>query len=864
MMKRLLIALILLTQLQLHAQVKLPVLHDSLFSTYYHQRVTFFKSMPQTTLRQAQGEIIFLGNSITDGSEWAQLFNDLRMKNHGISGDITAGVLHRLDAVTNRKPAKIFLLIGTNDLARNISADSVLKNMLLIAEYVKQQSPKTKLYVQSILPVNELYGKFGGHTKNTALIQQVNEQIKANAAAHHYQYVDLHTPFSNENGKLKPELSNDGLHLMGNAYLLWKHIIYPYVYDLQPKASLIPQPQQLQWKTGAFALYNCKTIVLKDKSLLKEATQLQEYLQSMGWEMKLTDKAAAGELFIELSLGNVKATQHESEAFQLDVNAASVKLVANTAHGIFNGMQTLKQLLRSGTMIDAVSITDWPAFSWRGYMIDVGRNYMSMPLLKQQIDVMAANKLNIFHFHATEDIAWRIASKQYPQLTASEHMLRNKGMYYSEAEIKELINYCKDRHITFVPEIDMPGHSAAFKRAMKTDMQSDSGLAIVKNILKEFCTTYDVPYIHIGADEVKITNKNFVPEVTAFIESMGKKVIGWQPGGNFSNSTIRQLWMDDNAHHTSNNQIQFIDSRHLYLNHMDPLEAVTTIFNRKIADKEKGDATTLGGTICMWHDRAVGKEEDILNMNPVYPGMLAFAERSWQGGGIDGWVANIGEPNTARANAFAAFENRLLDHKQQYYSTLSFPYVLQSNLVWKLFGPFENKGDLSKQFAPEQKSFDADKAKSTFQQVGATIVLRHWWAPLIKGAIPNAEDSSTWYATTKIWSDEDETKPFWIGFNNLSRSPATDAPPANAWDAKKSAVWVNGNLIPASQWKHAGQKGNSELPLTDEGYEYRMPTIIPLKKGWNTVLIKVPVGSFKGKDWQNPVKWMFTFAPVQF
>jgi N-acetyl-beta-hexosaminidase len=213
------------------------------------------------------------------------------------------------------------------------------------------------------------------------------------------------------------------------------------------------------------------------------------------------------------------------------VNAASVKLVANTAHGIFNGMQTLKQLLRSGTMIDAVSITDWPAFSWRGYMIDVGRNYMSMPLLKQQIDVMAANKLNIFHFHATEDIAWRIASKQYPQLTAPEHMLRNKGMYYSEAEIKELINYCKERHITFVPEIDMPGHSAAFKRAMKTDMQSDSGLVIVKNILKEFCTTYDVPYIHIGADEVKITNKSFVPEVTAFIESMGKKVIGWQPGG---------------------------------------------------------------------------------------------------------------------------------------------------------------------------------------------------------------------------------------------------------------------------------------------------------------------------------------------
>ena len=592
--------------------------------------------------------------------------------------------------------------------------------------------------------------------------------------------------------------------------------------------------------------------------------QLQQYVQSIGWEMKLADKVTTDESVIEIGLGKVKSAQHENEAYQLDVNETSIKLIANTAHGIFNGMQTLKQLLRDGSMVDAVSITDWPAFSWRGYMIDVGRNYMSIALLKQQIDVMAANKFNIFHFHATEDIAWRIASKRYPQLTAPEHMLRNKGMYYSEAEIKELINYCKERHITFVPEIDMPGHSAAFKRAMKTDMQSDSGLIIVKNILKEFVTTYDVPYIHIGADEVKITNKNFVPEVTAYIESFGKKVIGWQPGGNFSNSTIRQLWMDDNAHLSSNNQIQFIDSRHLYLNHLDPMEPVTTNFNWKIADKEKGDATTLGGTICMWHDRAVSKEEDVLNMNPVYPSMLAFAERSWQGGGVDGWVANIGEPNTASANAFAAFENRLLDHQQQYFSNLSFPYTKQSHLVWKLFGPFDNKGDLSKQFAPEQKGFDANKTKPTFEQVGATVVLRHWWASLIKGAIPNAEDSSTWYATTKIWSDEDGEQPFWIGFNNLSRSPATDAPPANAWDNKQSSVWVNGQLIPAPKWKHAGQKGNSELPLTDEGYEYRTPTIIFLKKGWNTVLIKAPAGSFKGKDWQNPVKWMFTFAPLQF
>jgi hexosaminidase len=117
-----------------------------------------------------------------------------------------------------------------------------------------------------------------------------------------------------------------------------------------------------------------------------------------------------------------------------------------------------------------------------GYMIDVGRNFQSVGLLKQQIEAMAHVKLNIFHLHLTEDIAWRVESKRYPQLTAPEHMLRDKGEYYAEAELKELIRFCKERYITLVPEIDMPGHSAAFTRAMKTDMQSEEGLKIVKNI----------------------------------------------------------------------------------------------------------------------------------------------------------------------------------------------------------------------------------------------------------------------------------------------------------------------------------------------------------------------------------------------
>jgi hexosaminidase len=140
--------------------------------------------------------------------------------------------------------------------------------------------------------------------------------------------------------------------------------------------------------------------------------------------------------------------------------------------------------------------------------------------------------------------------------------------------------------------------------------------------------------------------------------------------------------------------------------------------------------------------------------------------------------------------------------------------------------------------------------------------LRHWWAPLIKGAVDEPKENSTFYATTKIWTDKAGEKSFWIGFNNISRSPATDSPPPDAWDNKNSEVWVNGKLIDPPKWKHAGMKGNSEWPLVDEGYEYRQPTKIYLNKGWNHVLIKAPVSSFKGKDWQNPAKWMFTFTSL--
>lgn len=195
------------------------------FSTYYEQRKSLFEALPDT-----KGEIIFLGNSITDGGEWAELFNNKHVKNRGISGDITAGILNRLPEITSSKPTKVFLLIGINDLARNISVDSLFSNICLIASTLQKQSPRTKVYIQSILPVNDSFGMFKEHTCKAAQIIEANSLLRNWCSKTGFIFVDLYSRFKNpDNDRLNPKYTNDGLHLMGDGYVLWAEIIRPYL-----------------------------------------------------------------------------------------------------------------------------------------------------------------------------------------------------------------------------------------------------------------------------------------------------------------------------------------------------------------------------------------------------------------------------------------------------------------------------------------------------------------------------------------------------------------------------------------------------------------------------------------------------------
>lgn len=194
------------------------------YSTYYYQRASLFEVLPVDS-----DDILFVGNSITDGGEWCELFQNPNVKNRGISGDTTQGVYDRLDALLKGTPAQIFLLIGINNVPRGESADSIAAGIRRIVQRIRQESPATEVLVQSVLPVTPQYGKFDGHTSRWQLVPEINRRVRRLAQEEKVTYIDLFSHFADAEGKMKPEYTNDGLHLKGDGYLLWKEVVQPFL-----------------------------------------------------------------------------------------------------------------------------------------------------------------------------------------------------------------------------------------------------------------------------------------------------------------------------------------------------------------------------------------------------------------------------------------------------------------------------------------------------------------------------------------------------------------------------------------------------------------------------------------------------------
>lgn len=188
----------------------------------HEQKLSMFRATPVKN-----GAIIFLGNSITEGGNWRELFDNNNILNRGIGGDITEGVLNRLDEIVRHQPSKLFICIGTNDLARDIQNDSILKNYQSILEIVQKESPNTQIYVQSILPVGE--SVIFQHSNDKII--PLNQEIKSLCSKFNVEYIDLYEDFTDENGHLNPSFTNDNLHLLGAGYQFWKSKIIHYVNE---------------------------------------------------------------------------------------------------------------------------------------------------------------------------------------------------------------------------------------------------------------------------------------------------------------------------------------------------------------------------------------------------------------------------------------------------------------------------------------------------------------------------------------------------------------------------------------------------------------------------------------------------------
>jgi lysophospholipase L1-like esterase len=219
-MKKLILIVLSFVSIELFAQNKtydtLPNLPD-----HYLNRVALFEKEPVV-----KKKIMMVGNSITEGGDWKKLLGDSTVINRGISGDVTFGVLNRMEDIVKRKPSKLFLLIGINDLSRNTPDEVILKNLFSIVNKIRGGSRKTKIFVQSILPLNESFQNFPtAFRRKGPHLATINAELMRSAHRMKFQYIDLHAEFLDKEGNMDAKYATDGLHLNMLGYQHWVSIL---------------------------------------------------------------------------------------------------------------------------------------------------------------------------------------------------------------------------------------------------------------------------------------------------------------------------------------------------------------------------------------------------------------------------------------------------------------------------------------------------------------------------------------------------------------------------------------------------------------------------------------------------------------
>jgi len=445
--------------------------------------------------------------------------------------------------------------------------------------------------------------------------------------------------------------------------------------------NIMPMPAKVQTGTGQLVIDPNFSVSITghhearlDRAVELFLTQLRRQTGMPPIDMKLTDSATA--TLVIQATGGTKAVQElgEDESYRLDITSSGARLNAPTTLGAMRGLQTflqLEQTSSAGFAVPAVSIEDSPRFPWRGLMIDVGRHFIPLDVLKRNLDGMAAVKLNVFHWHLSENQGFRIESKKFPKLQG----MGSDGLFYTQEEVRDVIAYARERGIRVVPEFDMPGHATAwfvgypelasgagpyqiergwgvFDPAM--DPTKEGTYKFLDTFIGEMAALFPDQFFHIGGDEVNGKEWDANPKIQAFkqahglkdnndlqayfnqrvqklVAKHGKTMLGWDEilRPDLPKSIVIQSWRGpDSLAEAAKQGYRGLLSSGFYVDLMwsaerhyttEPLSGAAANLT---PDEQK---RILGGEACMWAEYVSPENID----SRIWPRTAAIAERLW-------------------------------------------------------------------------------------------------------------------------------------------------------------------------------------------------------------------------------------------
>ena len=659
--------------------------------------------------------------------------------------------------------------------------------------------------------------------------------------------------------------------------------------------ALIPYPKEIVRLKGDLAFSSLRIDELSMASLRDKEHIVAEFGDVRRfWQM---DAGSRGKqpLVTFRQINSPLSSAESKEGYTLIVSEKGVEISAGEFSGFFNALQTVRQLIRKDNKkysMPYCRIKDAPAFPVRGLMLDVGRNYMSVPFLKSVVRRLSHYKINVMHL--SDDPGWRVEVNKYPELTVETSFwpTRQPGKFYTQEDIKSICDFCDSLNIRVIPEIDMPGHSAAFRKAIGKDMQTPEGMQVLKEALDEIIPLFKDSLFHIGSDEVHFKMKEFMPEMIRYVRSKGKQVVVWYPGYAPDSNAVRMCWGEYEAGYSLDKSAPYIDCNGFYMDWMDSQGGVLQTFFQYPCEVPQAGGKALGSEMCVWTDGAISSDERILLQYPFYPTMLTFSERIWRGSREKrrDLVANLPAKGTKAWEAFNEFEDRLIYHRDRYFKSIPFAYVKQSEMKWRLIGPFNHHGINDTSFEPEKvikEKYIVRKDTLTWNDTvayGGEIQIRTLYAmfnmhrnqyrldflPTVMSSSVGKKDG-TCYALTRIKSPKNQEVYLMFGLNGMwghsGGYRSARAPEHGSWDFSGGDVWLNGiRVLPPSRWPFESLpwtgwgKGRIEVPLTEEGYFFRPPVKIKLRKGVNEILVRTVFGHWKGDNGQR--KWQFCCMPV--